>query len=72
MSNLLQQKRKSAGFTQAQIAKFAGITERGYRRYEASEESKGIREPSVTIAIKIADALGVQDLRELWQATTPK
>ena len=67
MSNPLQLKRKSAGFTQAQIAKLAGITERGYRCYEASETARRKHTPDVLNAIRIADALGVRDLRELWK-----
>lgn len=66
MSNQLQLKRKSAGFTQAQLAKLAGVTERGYRSYEASENTNRRTKPDVITAIRIADALGVQDLRELW------
>lgn len=66
MSNQLQLKRKSAGFTQAQLAKLAGITERGYRSYEASGTAKSKHLPNVITAIRIADALGVQDPRELW------
>lgn len=66
MSNQLQMKRKNAGFTQAQLAKLAGITERGYRSYEASEKTNRRSKPDVVTAIRIADALGVRDLRELW------
>ena len=66
MSNQLRIKRKSAGFTQAQLAKLAGITERGYRSYEASKNTARRSEPNITVAIRIADALGVKDLRELW------
>ena len=67
MANPLKVKRLSLGYTQAQIARKVGITERGYRRYEANDTSKGTREPGVLTAIRIADALGVQDLRELWK-----
>lgn len=66
MKNALQSKRKITGLTQVQLAKNVGISERGYQRYEADENSKTYREPSVTIAIRIADVLGVKDLRELW------
>jgi len=66
MSNQLQLKRKSAGFTQVELAKLAGITERGYRCYEASETARRKHTPDVLTAIRIADALGVRDLRELW------
>ena len=66
MSNKLQMKRKSAGFTQAELAKLVGVTERGYRSYEASAKSKRRSLPDVLTAIRIADALGVSDLREIW------
>lgn len=66
MSNELQLKRKNAGFTQSQLAKLAGITERGYRRYEASPKAKRKSFPDILTAIRIADALDVIDLRELW------
>ena len=66
MSNKLQLKRKSAGLTQAQLAKLVGVTERGYRCYEASETARRKHNPDILTAIKIADALGVKDLRELW------
>ena len=67
MKNNLKEHRLRIGLTQVQVAKKAGITERGYQRYEADEKSKQYREPSVKVAIRIADALGVQDLRELWK-----
>ena len=66
MSNLLQMKRKSMGFTQAELAKLAGITERRVRCYEASGTAKSRHLPDVLTAIRIADALGVSDLREIW------
>ena len=59
----LKEKRMCIGLTQAQVAKKAGITERGYQKYETN---KGTQEPRILTAIKIAEALGVKDLRELW------
>lgn len=67
MKNNLKEYRLRIGLTQVQVAKKAGITARGYQRYEANENSNQYREPSIKIAIRIADALGVQDLRELWK-----
>ena len=67
MKNYLKEHRLRIGLTQVQVAKKAGITERGYQRYEADEKSSQYSEPSVKVAIRIADALGVQDLRELWK-----
>lgn len=67
MKNYLKEHRLRVGLTQVQVAKKAGITERGYQRYEADEKSNQYSEPSIKVAIRIADALGVQDLRELWK-----
>ncbi len=66
MRNKLQEKRIEIGLTQAQIAKKVGTTERRYRRFEASATAKTKGVPDVITAIKIADVLGVKDLRELW------
>ena len=57
----LQAAREKSGKTQAQIAREAGVSEVTYQRYEY-----GIREPGVRTAIRIADALDVTDLRELF------
>ena len=46
--------------TQAEVAKEAGISEAMYQRYEY-----GQNEPSVRVAIRIADVLGV-DVREIF------
>lgn len=65
MKNLrLQAAREKSGKTQAQVAKEAGIETVTYQRYEY-----GNREPSVRTAIRIADALSVIDLRELFDAS---
>ena len=66
MAQTLKEKRIHAGLTQVQVAKKAGITERCYQRYEADKNSNDYREPNVRTAIKIAGALGVENLRELW------
>lgn len=57
----LKSLRQQKGLTQVELAQKAGITETGYQNYE-----HGRREPKIGIALKIADALGVSDLRELW------
>ena len=59
----LQAARGKSGKTQAQIAREAGIETISYQRYEY-----GSRIPNVRTAIRIADALGVVDLRELFEA----
>lgn len=55
--------RERSGQTQTQVANAANINPVTYQRYEY-----GIREPGVRTAIRIADALGVLDLRELFEA----
>jgi transcriptional regulator with XRE-family HTH domain len=59
----LQAARKKSGKTQAQIAKEAGVSKLTYQRYEYGQNEAGVR-----TAIRIADALGVTDLRELFAA----
>lgn len=58
--------RKQVGKTQLQVATDLGVAESVYQRYE-----HGTRTPNITTAIKIADILGVKDLRELWQPLNP-
>lgn len=53
--------RKKSLQTQTEVAKASGITTVAYGRYE-----RGERMPSVSTAIRIADALGVVDIRELF------
>ena len=48
-------------FTQKEMADILNLSERQYRRIE-----KNICKPDIWSALKIADALGVRDLRELW------
>lgn len=71
MSNAIQLKRLDVGLTQAQIAKKVGVSERGYKQYETFVTAKSKSIPDVLTAIKIADALGVENLRELWNFTNP-
>ena len=60
MNTKLKATRKASGKTQAQVAKEAGITERGYRNLEANSDYKTIR-----TAIRIARALNTT-VEELW------
>lgn len=62
----LRAAREQSGKTQAQVAKEAGVSEVSYQLYEYDK-----REPGVRTAIRIADALGVKDLRKLFGAATP-
>lgn len=48
-------------FTQKEMANMLNLSERQYRRIE-----KNICKPDIWSAIRIADALEVKDLRELW------
>lgn len=48
-------------FTQKDMAAKLNISERQYRRIEKDECT-----PDIWTAFKIADALGVENLRELW------
>lgn len=57
----LKAAREKSGKTQAQVAKEANVSERAYLYYEQDK-----REPGVRTAIRIADSLGVVDLRELF------
>lgn len=57
----LKEIREASGKTQVEIAKETGVTVRAYQRYEHGEQR-----PNVRTAIRIADALGVKDVRSLW------
>ena len=61
MNKLLQSRREASGKTQARVAKEAGINLQQYQNYEYDK-----REPGARTAIRIADALGVTDLREIF------
>lgn len=62
----LKQLRLMLHCTQAQMADFLGVTERGYRNYEL-----GAREPELSILIKLADHFNVS-LDELVGRDFPK
>lgn len=49
-------------FTQKEMADMLNLSERQYRRVE-----KNVCKPDIWTAIKIADALGVENLRDLWR-----
>ena len=57
----LQAARKASGKTQAQVAQETGVAVRLYQSYEY-----GACEPTVRTAIRIADALHVKDLRQIF------
>lgn len=62
MNYKLKAARKRLGLSQAEIARIVGVSTRMYQCYELEES-----EPRASTAIRIADALNVQDLRELWK-----
>lgn len=61
MNELLKQQRLDKGKTQAQLAKELGMCVQVYQRYEFAG-----RYPNVAVAIRIADALNVKDVRKLF------
>lgn len=61
MTTNLKSARERIGKTQACIASEVGVSELSYQLYEY-----GKRTPNVRTAIRIANALGVTDLRELF------
>ena len=67
--NTVKLKRQLSGLTQLQFSQKINIPLRTYKRYEADENSNEYREPKISTAIKIADELGVRDLRDLWDYT---
>lgn len=57
----LLQARTEKQITQKQLAALVGLSIRGYQKLETYGNF-----PTLQTAFRIADALGVQDLRELW------
>ena len=64
MGMKLKAAREASGKTQAQVAKEAGITVRGYRKLEAKDEYKAIQ-----TAIQIAQTLN-STVEQLFSAAT--
>ena len=63
MNSRLKTTREKSGKTQAPVAKEVGVAVLTYQRYEYGQS-----EPGVRTAIRIADALGVSDVRGLFAA----
>jgi DNA-binding XRE family transcriptional regulator len=61
----IEEFRKSKRILQREMADMLGLSERQYRRIE-----KGVCSPNAWEAIRIADRLGVQDLRLLWSCSS--
>ena len=54
MAQVMRQRRAALGISQAQLASVAGVDSRQIRRYEAGEQ-----QPVLSVAVAIADALGI-------------
>ena len=68
MNNRLRVLREERNLRQVDVAQRANIVLKMYRRYERHD-----MHPNILTAIRITDALGMRDLREIWQedAETP-
>lgn len=60
-NNDLSKTRKKLGLTQVEVANKANISGTSYQRIEYRKQR-----PSLDTAIKIADILGIVDLREIF------
>jgi transcriptional regulator with XRE-family HTH domain len=59
----LKELRKNRGMSQGKLAEATGISARRISSWERGERS--INRASLALCVKLADALGVDDLREL-------
>ena len=66
LENRLKEIRLAQEKQQEEIADFAGISRRTYIRYE-----NGSISPSLISAFRIADALGIDNLRDIWTYKNP-
>lgn len=66
LENQLKAIRLAQRKQQGEIADSAGVSRRTYIRYE-----KGSVLPNPASAIRIADALGIDNLREIWTYKNP-
>ena len=62
MENKIKHLRTAAGMTQRELAEKAGVNIRQIQKYEVDQPEIG--NVSLRITIALADALGVDDLRE--------
>jgi hypothetical protein len=65
MNNRLRILREERELRQVDVAQRADVVLKMYRRYECHNML-----PNVLTAIRIADALEIRDLREIWQEET--
>lgn len=66
LENRLKEIRLAQEKEQAEIAGLAGVSRSTYIRYEA-----GSILPNLLAALRIADALGIDNLREIWTYKNP-
>ena len=66
LENRLKEIRLAQEKQQGEIAKLAGVSRRTYIRYE-----NGSISPSLISAFRIADALGIDNLRDIWTYKNP-
>ena len=62
MENKIKHLRTAAGMTQRELAEKTGVNIRQIQKYEADQPEIG--NVSLRITIALADALGIDDLRE--------
>lgn len=62
MENKIKQLRTAAGMTQRELAEKTGVNIRQIQKYEVGQPEIG--NISLRIAIALADALGIDDLRQ--------
>lgn len=67
MENKIKQLRTAAGMTQRELAEKTGVNIRQIQKYEVDQPDIG--NVSLRIAVALADALGVDDLREFIKST---
>jgi len=66
LENRLKEIRLRQNRQQAEIADLAGVSRMTYIRYE-----KGSFSPNLALAFRIADALGIDNLRDIWTYKNP-
>lgn len=62
MENKIKQLRTAAGMTQRELAEKAGVNIRQIQKYEVDQPEIG--NVSLRIAVALADALGIDNLRD--------
>ncbi|GEM_PF-1182494 len=66
LENCLKEIRLRQGKQQSEIADLVGVSRMTYIRYE-----NGSFSPNLALAFRIADALGIDNLRDIWTYKNP-